>query len=225
MGAGDRLASGGIRAVFGPTAAKITAEQWAIATDTDLPVRFWSKVQKNEIGCWLWTAHTVGNGYGQIWSGGEFFLAHRIAYLLAIGPIESGKLICHRCDNPRCVRPEHLFQGTVRDNANDSLSKGRHPQATKKFCRNGHLYSLENTILIKRKSIRGNGQERRCALCQQAANTKATKKNSNPRCQSLLAEPDKPPTSVKSHGSVPPPNNHASRGRRRRRAKATGNGG
>jgi hypothetical protein len=86
--------------------------------------RFWDFVEKSE-GCWRWLGHTVG-GYGRIRIGKKRVLAHRVAYEIEHGPIVPGKLVCHRCDNPRCVRASHLFLGTAKDNAADMVAKGRH---------------------------------------------------------------------------------------------------
>lgn len=89
-----------------------------------LSLRFWSKVDKSG-ECWTWTAALRGsNGYGQFWDDGPVF-AHRFSWVMAVGPIPSGMLVLHKCDNPRCVRPEHLFLGTHLDNARDRNAKGR----------------------------------------------------------------------------------------------------
>lgn len=88
---------------------------------------FWGKVDKSG-DCWLWTAANNKPGYGIFGMGGSGvnILAHRWAYMEANGgDIPEGMCVCHRCDNPSCVRPEHLFLGTRADNNKDKKSKGR----------------------------------------------------------------------------------------------------
>jgi len=94
---------------------------------TTLKGRFWSKVNKNTTnGCWEWTASLDGKGYGQITiKKGLLKRAHRVAWELIRGSIPKGQLLCHRCDNKKCVNPDHLFLGTQRDNVQDMDSKGR----------------------------------------------------------------------------------------------------
>jgi hypothetical protein len=91
--------------------------------------RFWKKVDQtsNPDGCWLWTGWHDAAGYGEmsIPGTGRNTKAHRVAYLLTKGPIPDGLLVLHRCDNPPCVRPGHLFLGTQGDNARDREAKGR----------------------------------------------------------------------------------------------------
>lgn len=85
--------------------------------------RFWSKVRK-EI-CWIWTASKDRDGYGYFQVNGKACKAHRVSYAFSHGEIPHGMLVCHRCDNPSCVNPDHLFLGTSRDNMQDKVTKGR----------------------------------------------------------------------------------------------------
>lgn len=91
--------------------------------------RFWAKVQKAPgDDCWLWTAHKDPIGRGRFNMGREMF-ASRASWTLANGEIPEGMCICHRCDNPSCVRPDHLFLGTHQENMRDRDAKGRGNQA------------------------------------------------------------------------------------------------
>lgn len=97
--------------------------------DTELIRRFWEKVDKSSPdGCWNWTASVAGKGYGQIKlpRTRRQAYAHRLSFELHFGEIPSGMLVCHKCDNPKCVRPDHLFLGTTEDNLSDMASKDRH---------------------------------------------------------------------------------------------------
>lgn len=89
--------------------------------------RFWSKVKKaGADDCWPWTGSLNNKGYGQIYTKSRGMLAHRVSWQLNRGPIPVGLFVLHRCDNPRCVNPDHLFTGTGIDNQQDSVRKGRH---------------------------------------------------------------------------------------------------
>ena len=76
-------------------------------------------------GCWLWLLSTNGTGYGQANYKGRIHLVHRLSYQAYKGPIPAGMLIQHSCDTPLCVNPDHLYAGTLKDNARDTLLMGR----------------------------------------------------------------------------------------------------
>jgi len=86
--------------------------------------RFYKHFKKHENGCWIWTANKAGK-YGQLAYGTTSKYAHRLSYELHVGEIPKGMCVCHKCDTPLCVNPEHLFLGTVKDNNYDCMNKGR----------------------------------------------------------------------------------------------------
>lgn len=86
--------------------------------------RFWQKVKKTD-GCWLWTAGRSSNGYGQFWLNGLTITAQRVSYMLSKGEIPANMVVRHKCDNPQCVRPDHLELGTQLQNMLDKMARGR----------------------------------------------------------------------------------------------------
>ncbi len=98
-------------------------------------------------GCWEWTGPQDGKGYGRLNAGNKRHLAHRYSYELYLGPIEKDYLVCHKCDNPLCVNPEHLFIGTHQDNMTDMVNKQRNTRGQDKH--NAKLTS-EDVIIIRK---------------------------------------------------------------------------
>ena len=115
--------------------------------------RFWEKVEKTE-NCWNWIAADRGTGYGCFKYKGKVIDAHRMVWFLTYGYFPK-ELVCHKCDNRKCVRPDHLFKGTHRDNLLDAVKKGRITlshlkkyldiQKSKTHCKQGHKFDKENT--------------------------------------------------------------------------------
>jgi hypothetical protein len=106
--------------------------------------RFNARYAISETGCWEWTGALNNKGYGKLCVNGKQIFAHRASYALHVGPIPPGSVICHLCDNPRCVNPDHLFAGTMLDNTRDMIAKGRAVHPTKEFCVRGHALSGAN---------------------------------------------------------------------------------
>lgn len=132
--------------------------------------RFWAKVDKGgpapahrpELGpCWLWTAALTEGGYGAFRvSRALSTTAHRWSYEHDRGPIPDGVFVCHHCDVPQCVRPDHLFLGTLLVNNQDMFGKGRSRQQQATHCPAGHAYDEENTFV--------DSGRRRCRSCRRA---------------------------------------------------------
>ncbi|WP_368880711.1 HNH endonuclease signature motif containing protein [Shewanella algae] len=114
-------------------------------------------VNKTNSGC-MEVSPTGSGGYGKIKAFGKTMLYHRLSFELFVGSIPDGMLVCHKCDNPKCVNPEHLFLGSQQENMDDKIKKGRHVGAKK-----GHKHHkaklVEWQVLeIKKKLKNGTGQ-------------------------------------------------------------------
>ena len=88
--------------------------------------RFWQKVQKIKDACWKWNGTKFDTGYGAFWRNGKQCHVVRLMWEITNGDIKQGLFVCHHCDNPNCVNPDHLFLGTQKDNMHDCIAKGRH---------------------------------------------------------------------------------------------------
>lgn len=114
--------------------------------------RFWSHVEipQDRSQCWIWTGATTGCGYGKMHVGGRQIIASRLSYLIAHGTIDDSMFVCHSCDNPICVNPDHIWQGSPADNVRDMVEKGRAKGAVRgDISRN----PSKNAILTKSKVI------------------------------------------------------------------------
>lgn len=125
--------------------------------------RFWEKVNKTKT-CWIWVGSRSREGHGQIRSpiSKKIISAHRWSYEHSFGEFDKKLCILHKCDNPPCVRPDHLFIGTQQDNMRDCLEKGRYFNQRKKECLRGHKYNDKNTYFGKGK--------RQCRICVRLTN-------------------------------------------------------
>lgn len=111
---------------------------WGHKTRASNEARFWSRVDKNgpkcrNLGrCWQWTGCLNRNGYGLFnLKAKKQTPAHRVAYEMVKGSIPEGLFILHKCDNPKCVRPSHLYAGTQQDNVQDAVNRRRFPSANR----------------------------------------------------------------------------------------------
>jgi hypothetical protein len=119
--------------------------------------RFWAKVEKTD-GCWQWTGSRNSDGYGNFHDRGTHSTkAHRFIYERTYGEIPPGYNVCHRCDNPSCVRPDHLFLGTQADNMRDCQRKGRYSRATGQIGSAHHYSKLKESDIPIIRSLRASG--------------------------------------------------------------------
>jgi hypothetical protein len=122
---------------------------------TSILERFMAKVEKTE-GCWNWTASLDKCGYGRFNINGKILKAHRVAYTLFIGDVPEGRCVCHTCDHPGCVNPEHLWLGTVLENMQDRDRKGRAVHPISKGEANGNA-KLSQDDIVKIREMRSYG--------------------------------------------------------------------
>lgn len=144
---------------------------------------FWKRIQIYNDGCWLWVGPKCKDGYGKIGvkrygasSDRNTVRSHRFSWVLHNQQqIPKGMWVLHKCDNPPCVRPDHLFLGTAKENKADCIKKDRDGgpigvNRRKTHCKNGHPFDLMNTYL--------EGLKRKCKTCRTEAKRISIKKRS-----------------------------------------------
>lgn len=124
---------------------------------------FWKKVIKLK-NCWEWKSCKGTNFYGHYYK----MPAHRFSYLICVGKIPDGLIVCHKCDNPPCVNPDHLFLGTKKDNGRDMSIKGRSTRGNKNAsCK----LTEEDIYKIKNLQKQGYGRKRLSKLFPQVSSS------------------------------------------------------
>jgi hypothetical protein len=143
--------------------------------------RFFKKVNKSGSeaypDCWIWEAGKNSKDYGSFkyYQDKPAIGSHVSSYLFHIGEVPKGLFVCHRCDNPPCVNPEHLFLDTNSGNMKDMFKKGRNPPQTKKqtHCKKGHSFEEFEPIVYVKKQGRQIGEEYRvCKECKRINDSK-----------------------------------------------------
>ena len=126
----------------------------------ELEDRLWGNTAPGDDGCLLWIRYTTPDGYGMIWNNHTMRIVTRVAWELTYGPIPDGLHVLHRCDNPPCCEPTHLFLGTNADNCADKAAKGRCHNQKKTHCIRGHAFDEANTRIKEGR--------RQCRTCGRA---------------------------------------------------------
>jgi hypothetical protein len=130
-------------------------------THAELVELFMTKVSVNTNGCWEWTAFIDKHGYGMCGFAGKMRRAHVVAYMLFVGPFPAGMVTNHLCYNRKCVNPEHIEAVTVMEN-NQKKQTQANRNTYKLFCKRGHLFDDDNTIIDKKTNAR------KCRACHNA---------------------------------------------------------
>lgn len=146
-----------------------------MSKDMSYEERFFQKVNKTD-SCWLWTGAVNSKGYGSMMFEGKVTSTHRLSFMWFKEEIPKGMHICHSCDVPACVNPEHLWVGTHSDNMQDMIAKDRHGRSmrTQTHCRRGHEFAIFGFKTFTRK----NGKvEKYCKECKRISDSNRVGKN------------------------------------------------
>lgn len=154
----------------------MSAHTQQIAIPENVRARFWRLVKRcGADACWPWLGGHGHCGHGLFWlgmNGRKQVVATHVSIAIATGEWPAqGMYVCHRCDNPPCVNPTHLFVGSQRDNIRDAFAKKRIPPRGKSYCKYGHEFTPENTrlerdgfkecITCRRRNLREAARRRR----------------------------------------------------------------
>lgn len=128
--------------------------------ESNLPAKFWDKVQVSKSGCWMWTGQLTDKGYGRSQFKDCKGRAHRLTAIDSKGVIPDGMMVLHKCDTPSCVRPSHLYYGTALDNKRDSIYRtkkwvhgSKHPLAKLDDSQVVQIRELDKEGTVKRADI------------------------------------------------------------------------
>ena len=140
------------------------ATLYLMGTGVTPALRFWSRVTltADPNRCWIWLGGKTTDGYGQTTFHKKHRRATHVAFFLQNGRwVTPGMVLRHKCDNPACVNPRHLIEGTQKQNIGDQITRRRHHHLVKTHCKNGHEFTAENTSYRDRE----NKKHRRCLTC------------------------------------------------------------
>lgn len=133
-----------------------------VSSDPIFQARFWERIDRSTPGgCWPWNRGKFPQGYGAISVDGKLRYAHRVSYELINGPIPDGLFVCHKCDNPPCVNPEHLYLGDVKRNSGDAAKRGRY-----RVAENAPNARYTNADILKIRELYATGRYSYMDLCK-----------------------------------------------------------